>query len=623
MPRFKGAELCRFQWDLLSRGKTLFRSQAITHILETTRRNWTKLRQTRPSGLEVCGHLTLGDFNAPEQDVVACLMAQCFDGKIQCVGEEKRDFCFSENFILRRDIKKRVLAHDKQHWSLAVRISVGEDLAIGEAAGAAARVAAAQVATSCTIAEVQPPPPPPPRRPRQPPPTAADPIPPMPKRPPPTGADPIPPMPMRPPPTGVDPIPPMPMPVVLVPELQPPAELLLAPKWQSPAEVARPSVCPELAGQDEAARRISSAWLRSRELLHRLREQFAELRRRQEAETDAAGPEEVEDRTSSDSDLEERASSKSTTPRAVSDLAEETAKSRRLADSDDEDDFEPDFSEDVGQPGNEAEAGAASCSNAEAIPTAVKTWGVSRDGLPCKGLVRRLDGVFFVSEQQVLNAFDRAFEVRLAELHRLGLAEDAYLPKEGQVRAQKELEAMWWKTEVGRTYAERCRLFTNASEQVKKRTLPSYYRRSQFEDYGGREWCQLLIALGHVNAEVVKIFNEVCKDRAERKRYEHRSLPRAERPSADAPTRQGVKHKVSEAKALRDHAKRLAKKLTWKSSAAQRDAVAKAWATAEEVSRLAGSGFNDRHGNWVPPVQATLVETVLEEYFRRHDRWYS
>lgn len=574
MPRFKGAELCRFQWDLLSRGKTLFRNQAITHILETTRNNWTKLRQTRPSGLEVCGHLTLGDFNAPQQDVVACLMAQGFDGKIQCVGEEKRDFCFSENFILRRDRQKRVLAHDKQHWSLAVRIFVGEDEAIGEAAGAAARVAAAQVATSCTIAEVQPPPPPPPRRPRQPPPTAADPIPPMPKRPPPTGADPI----------------------------------VLVPKWQSPAEV------------------VSSAWRRSRELLQSLREQFAERRRRQEAETDAAGPEEVEDRTSSkstprraDSDLEERVSSKSATRRADSDLGETTAKSRRLADSDDEDDFEPDWSEDVGQPGNEAEAGAGSCSNAEAIPTDVKTWGLSRDGLPCKGLVRRLDGVFFVSEQQVLNAFDRAFEVRLAELQRLGLDEEAYLPKESQVRAQKELEAMWWQTEVGRTYAERCRLLTNASEQVKKRTLPSYYRRSQFEDYGGREWCQLLIALGHVNAVVVEIFNKVCKDRAERKRYEHRSLPRAERPSADAPTWQGIKHKVSEAKALRDHAKRLAKKLTCKSSAAQRDAVDKAWATAEDVSRLAGSGFNDRHGRWVPPVQATLVHTVLEEYFRRYD----
>jgi len=123
--------------------------------------------------------------------------------------------------------------------------------------------------------------------------------------------------------------------------------------------------------------------------------------------------------------------------------------------------------------------------------------------------------------------------------------------------------------------------------------------------------------LGNVDAEIVEIVNNI-RDRKKALASTQgckRSLPRDER--VDGQTVKGVQHKVSEAKTLRDNAKRMERDLTWRSTPAQRRQVDLAWDRAEAASKEAGHGFKDRHGKFVQPVQDTLVTAALKEYLAR------
>ena len=50
------------------------------------------------------------------------------------------------------------------------------------------------------------------------------------------------------------------------------------------------------------------------------------------------------------------------------------------------------------------------------------------------------------------------------------------------------------------------------------RTLESYYRKSQHEDYGGRLWQYCLIALGCLPPRLITIANDVIAERTEANR---------------------------------------------------------------------------------------------------------
>ncbi len=45
------------------------------------------------------------------------------------------------------------------------------------------------------------------------------------------------------------------------------------------------------------------------------------------------------------------------------------------------------------------------------------------------------------------------------------------------------------------------------------RNLESRYRRSQYRDYGGRTWCNVLIALGDVDGLIVSLVNDFVHTR--------------------------------------------------------------------------------------------------------------
>ena len=164
------------------------------------------------------------------------------------------------------------------------------------------------------------------------------------------------------------------------------------------------------------------------------------------------------------------------------------------------------------------------------------------------------------------------------------------------------------------------------SRTSQARCIDSYYRTSQYEDYGGRPWCHILLALGDVPERIVAIMHDIAKER--RQAWEEQALattqgratgsrgalfqpigiPRQDRP---APVF-GVQHTESAAKRARRQAKNLDKRCEqqqelwrsgkrqrclswpqWEHLQRQRD---QAWDVAERLSEESGAPYFDRHG---------------------------
>ena len=103
------------------------------------------------------------------------------------------------------------------------------------------------------------------------------------------------------------------------------------------------------------------------------------------------------------------------------------------------------------------------------------------------------------------------------------------------------------------------------SNEGKRRNLDPYYRRFQLLMYGGREWMNIILAIGTIDDTIVDAMNNEIRRRMatavplHQRRDEDSKLPRAERPAKQR--RQGVQHTVSNPKQLREKAKLLDKKL--------------------------------------------------------------
>ncbi len=150
------------------------------------------------------------------------------------------------------------------------------------------------------------------------------------------------------------------------------------------------------------------------------------------------------------------------------------------------------------------------------------------------------------------------------------------------------------------------------SKDMANRNLDAYYRRAQYEDFGGRPWCNILLATGDVDCLIVQCMETI---RAEREGQAaplaptqglSARLPRAQRPG---PVR-GVQHTSSEAKQARKAAKRLDKEVQaqkdlwnndmrcmgwpeWERLVADRD---RAWAHAMDLSERSGNPYYDQGG---------------------------
>ena len=93
------------------------------------------------------------------------------------------------------------------------------------------------------------------------------------------------------------------------------------------------------------------------------------------------------------------------------------------------------------------------------------------------------------------------------------------------------------------------------------RNLDPFYRKFQKEMYGGREWMNIILAIGDIDEFILGKMNMIVEERTEearakatplQQRRDHQ-LPRRDRTRLDC---QGVTHKVSEGKTLRAEAKK-------------------------------------------------------------------
>ena len=85
---------------------------------------------------------------------------------------------------------------------------------------------------------------------------------------------------------------------------------------------------------------------------------------------------------------------------------------------------------------------------------------------------------------------------------------------------------------------------------------------SQFEEFGGREWQHILLAIGDVDEEMVTIVNTIVRERTAASLLQQRgarAVPRGQRTQQEV---QGINHRISEAKAARSQAKQLDKIVT-------------------------------------------------------------
>ena len=110
------------------------------------------------------------------------------------------------------------------------------------------------------------------------------------------------------------------------------------------------------------------------------------------------------------------------------------------------------------------------------------------------------------------------------------------------------------------------------------RDLRSIYRKSQFEEFGGREWQHILLALGDVDEEMVTIVNTIVQERTAASLLQQRgarAVPRAQRTQQEV---QGINHRISEAKAARSQAKQLDKIVTKEDAQYQQRTSTMSWA---------------------------------------------
>ena len=176
-------------------------------------------------------------------------------------------------------------------------------------------------------------------------------------------------------------------------------------------------------------------------------------------------------------------------------------------------------------------------------------------------------GTWLLAESRAREKLADVLQERAVEMEALGLDEFAWLPFEQQKRLQQRFHQRWLESEDGRHFAQEARQKTSSGDAY-HRTLESYYRKSQHEDYGGRLWQYCLMALGCLPQKLISIANDVIAERTEANRAAAASstapastrgqLPRAQRPdTAD----RGVRHKRCEAYQLRAKCKVLDKQI--------------------------------------------------------------
>ena len=175
------------------------------------------------------------------------------------------------------------------------------------------------------------------------------------------------------------------------------------------------------------------------------------------------------------------------------------------------------------------------------------------------------------------------------------------------------------------------------------RDIASLHRVECFHRFGGREWMYLIIAFGRLDEEILDAMNEAARQRIQ----EHKEKKGAEWIEEDEVQRQrasaaprgrvmGVQHSKSEAKLLREAAKKEQKKLeqadeAWNagrrtmSNGAYRALVRRVenlWRQADRASAESGRAHVGRNHEWscVGQVDDSLVARAITIYRAKREK---
>ncbi len=247
-------------------------------------------------------------------------------------------------------------------------------------------------------------------------------------------------------------------------------------------------------------------------------------------------------------------------------------------------------------------------------------------------------GLWSVSPAAARKCYEDLFQLREEELAAANLPPNsAWMPFENQKKVQRALREKWAETprakEVIKQLANR-----DLSCSMRIRTLESYYRRQQYDDYGGREWCNILIALGTVPERIVHVMNEIAAERRASWDAEDRATPQVpshkpytslKREAREDPDQvMGIRHKTTAAMELRKKAHGLGVKIkkeeakwekgeskmgiyAWQGLLGARD---KAWGEAEAVSDKMGEPHKHRKGEMCNVRDRDMVSIELSRY---------
>ena len=147
------------------------------------------------------------------------------------------------------------------------------------------------------------------------------------------------------------------------------------------------------------------------------------------------------------------------------------------------------------------------------------------------------------------------------------------------------------------------------TEEKRARNIDPYYRRFQKQMYGGREWMNIIMAIGTIDDIIVAKMNDIVRERTRaaradplHQRRDHH-FPKSERA---ARTVQGVDHHISEGKSLRSEAKKLDKQI-------QR--AQEAWENRQEPYRGSWEQWNGllraRNAAWDEALRSTPTTVPL------------
>lgn len=211
------------------------------------------------------------------------------------------------------------------------------------------------------------------------------------------------------------------------------------------------------------------------------------------------------------------------------------------------------------------------------------------------------------------------------------------LPKEMHKEIKRRHFDSWVNDERQVDTVEAVKKLHDGTKHKVARDLASKHRVACYERFGGLEWMEMIIALGHLDDLALACMNQAMAERVAKKREE--AVAKGIEWGASASSRgrdplevRGVQHKKSGAKVLREQAKRLQRTLQkedekWERGD-RRNAMAGwlyyqkkrelegMWDAAEEASQRAGVEYTDRFGKTHFPKKSSdsLVGRALEIY---------